>query len=60
MKARPVPGDRAAHGRFDPDAPPRSVQFWATKHHRLAVVGLAALGTVGPLAFSIFRAGVRR
>jgi hypothetical protein len=61
MKARPVPGDRAGHGRFDADALPRSVQFWATKHRRLlAVVGLAALGTVAPRAFSVFRAGARR
>jgi NAD(P)-dependent dehydrogenase (short-subunit alcohol dehydrogenase family) len=57
----PVPGDRGAHGRFDADARPRSLQFWATKHRRLlAVVGLAALGTVAPRTIGKFRAGVRR
>jgi hypothetical protein len=56
----PVPGDRGTHGRFDADAHPRSVQFWATKHRLLAVAGLAALGAVVPRAISTLREGVRR
>jgi NAD(P)-dependent dehydrogenase (short-subunit alcohol dehydrogenase family) len=57
----PVPGDRGAHGRFDPDAHPRSAQFWATKHRRLlAVIGLALLGAVAPSTIGKFGAGVRR
>jgi hypothetical protein len=55
-----VPGDRGTHGRFDADAHPGSAQFWATKHRRLlAVVGLAALGAVGPSGLRIFRGGRR-
>jgi NAD(P)-dependent dehydrogenase (short-subunit alcohol dehydrogenase family) len=56
----PVPGDRGAHGRFDDEALPRSVQFWATKHRRLfAAVGLAALGAVAPRAIKLL-GGIRR
>jgi NAD(P)-dependent dehydrogenase (short-subunit alcohol dehydrogenase family) len=40
----PVPGDFAAHGRFDDRAKPRSAQLWLTKHRRwLAAGALAAL-----------------
>lgn len=38
----PVPGDYAAHGRFDRRARPSSPQLWLTKHRRK--LGLAALG----------------
>lgn len=57
----PVPGDRGVPGRFDADAIPRSVQFWATKHRRLvAVLGLAALGILAPRTVGKFQAGARR
>ena len=41
----PLPGDHGAHGPFDAEARPRSVQLWATMHRRglaLAAVGAAA------------------
>jgi hypothetical protein len=57
----PVPGDHGAHGRFDDDTLPHSAQFWAARHRRLlAVLGLAALGSVAPRTIGKFRAGVRR
>ena len=44
----PVPGDPAAHGRFDQVAHPRSVQTWASMHRGAVTAGtgvaLAALG----------------
>ena len=39
---RTVPGDYAAHGRFDSQAHAVSVQFWLKKHlTKLAIAGLA-------------------
>jgi NAD(P)-dependent dehydrogenase (short-subunit alcohol dehydrogenase family) len=40
----PVGGDHGAHGRFDPQATPRSPQLWATRHRAalLSAVSLAA------------------
>ena len=47
----PVPGDRGAHGRFDREALPHSIQLWATKRRgRLAVLGLAAVVAVAATA----------
>ena len=40
----PVPGDFAAHGRFDDRAKPRSVQLWVTKHRGWLVAGALAAG----------------
>ena len=40
----PVPGDFAAHGRFDSRAKPRSVQLWLTKHRRWLFAGALAAG----------------
>jgi hypothetical protein len=40
---RPLPGDRGAHGRFDAEARPRSLQLWATTHRRLVAGAAAAL-----------------
>ena len=42
-----LPGDWGARGRFDREARPRSVQFWATKHRR----------AIGVLAVAAFAAG---
>jgi short-subunit dehydrogenase len=42
----PLPGDRGAHGRFDPEAHAFSPQFWATKH-KPWVLAATALLTVG-------------
>jgi NAD(P)-dependent dehydrogenase (short-subunit alcohol dehydrogenase family) len=39
-----VPGDFAAHGRFDSRAKPRSVQLWMTKHRRWLFAGALAAG----------------
>jgi NADP-dependent 3-hydroxy acid dehydrogenase YdfG len=40
----PVPGDQAAHGPFDAQARPRSLQLWATTHRRLlGLAGASAL-----------------
>jgi NAD(P)-dependent dehydrogenase (short-subunit alcohol dehydrogenase family) len=42
----PVPGDYAAHGKFDTRAKPHSTQLWLTTHRRwlaLASVGVAGL-----------------
>lgn len=38
---KPVPGDHGAHGRFDADSKPRSLQLWITRHRR----GLGFLAT---------------
>jgi NAD(P)-dependent dehydrogenase (short-subunit alcohol dehydrogenase family) len=57
----PLPGDWGAHGRFDRQARPRSVQFWATKHRRpLAVAGLAALSAVAKRTIGRRRGALRR
>jgi NAD(P)-dependent dehydrogenase (short-subunit alcohol dehydrogenase family) len=40
----PVPGDFAAHGRFDDRAKPRSVQLWLTKHRSWLLAGALAAG----------------
>jgi NAD(P)-dependent dehydrogenase (short-subunit alcohol dehydrogenase family) len=40
----PVPGDFAAHGRFDGRAKPRSFQLWMTKHRRWLFAGALAAG----------------
>jgi short-subunit dehydrogenase len=39
----PVPGDQGAHGPFDENARPQSVQFRLSKHRIPLLVGLAAL-----------------
>jgi len=40
----PVAGDQAAHGPFDAQARPHSLQLWATKHRRaLGIAGASAL-----------------
>jgi hypothetical protein len=56
----PLPGDRGAHGRFDRQAHPRSVQFWATRHRRvLALFGLATLGAVTKRTIGARRGALR-
>jgi NAD(P)-dependent dehydrogenase (short-subunit alcohol dehydrogenase family) len=40
----PVPGDFAAHGRFDDRAKTRSVQLWLTKHRSWVLAGALAAG----------------
>jgi hypothetical protein len=46
-----VPGDFAAHGRFDDRAIPHSAQFWASRNRRwLALAGAALITTAGVLA----------
>ena len=44
----PVPGDFAAHGRFDSEARADSPELWASMHKKQ--IGLAALGTVAVAA----------
>jgi NAD(P)-dependent dehydrogenase (short-subunit alcohol dehydrogenase family) len=51
----PVPGDRAARGRFDDRAVIRSAQLWLTTHRRS--VALGAIGAVGILALARRRRG---
>ncbi len=46
----PVPGDRGAHGRFNRQARPRSLQLWITKHRR-AIAAAAALAVGVGAAF---------
>jgi short-subunit dehydrogenase len=41
----PVPGDHGAHGDFDAEAHPRSIQAWATTHRPWLLAG--ALGGLG-------------
>lgn len=45
---KPVPGDFAAHGRFDNEARDTSPELWLSEHKR--EVGLAALGAVAAAA----------
>jgi NAD(P)-dependent dehydrogenase (short-subunit alcohol dehydrogenase family) len=40
----PVPGEFAAHGRFDDRAKPRSIQLWVTKHRSWLVAGALTAG----------------
>jgi NAD(P)-dependent dehydrogenase (short-subunit alcohol dehydrogenase family) len=40
----PVPGDFAAHGRFDDCAKPRSVQLWLTRHRKWLLAGALTAG----------------
>jgi NAD(P)-dependent dehydrogenase (short-subunit alcohol dehydrogenase family) len=47
----PLPGERAAHGDFDDEAKPRSVQWELTRHRRL----LAGAGVAAGLAGAIRR-----
>jgi NAD(P)-dependent dehydrogenase (short-subunit alcohol dehydrogenase family) len=57
----PVPGDSGAHGRFDREALPHSVQLWATKHRRgLTMLGLAALVALASSAISVVQGEARR
>ncbi|MGA7704984.1 MAG: hypothetical protein WB998_08840, partial [Solirubrobacteraceae bacterium] len=44
----PLPGERSAHGDFDEQAKPRSVQWELTRHRRLVGAGaMVAAGLVG-------------
>lgn len=40
----PVPGDHGAHGRFDAEARPFSLQLWTTMHRGALGLGVLALG----------------
>lgn len=40
----PVPGDHGAHGRFDAEARPFSLQLWTTMHRRALGLGTLILG----------------
>jgi short-subunit dehydrogenase len=47
----PVPGDQAAHGRFDDRALDRSTQLWTTTHRgALAAMAIGCAGLAGILA----------
>ena len=49
----PDEGDPGAHGRFDEQAHPRSMQLWATRHRRLlGAVALTALAGAAALPLS--------
>jgi NAD(P)-dependent dehydrogenase (short-subunit alcohol dehydrogenase family) len=50
---QPVPGDFAAHGRFDRQARAHSAQLWASEHRGLA---LLAAGIAGVAAAAAWRA----
>ncbi len=48
----PLPGDKGAHGEFDHEARPRSLEVWIRMHRGLVAGGLLAafgLGTLGVL-----------
>jgi NAD(P)-dependent dehydrogenase (short-subunit alcohol dehydrogenase family) len=47
---RPGGADFGAHGRFDDQAKPRSLQVWASQHHALAAGAGALLGAAATLA----------
>jgi len=47
----PVPGDFAAHGRFDGEAHEKSPELWASIHKKQ--IGLAALGAVAATAAGV-------
>lgn len=47
----PVPGDFAAHGRFDSEAREDSPELWASMHKKQ--IGLAALGAVAATAAGV-------
>ena len=48
----PLPGDHGAHGDFEDEAHPRSVQLWATRHRRALAAAAAATATAGMSAFA--------
>jgi len=41
---KPLPGDLGAHGVFDDESHPRSIQAWLTRHRRALLAGGMALG----------------
>jgi len=43
----PVPGEGSAHGDFDDEAKPRSVQWQLTRHRRLLAAGAGLAGLLG-------------
>src|SRR3989440_3096629 len=43
--------DYGAHGRFDDQAKPRSLQLWASQHHGVLAAGAAAAAALGALAW---------
>jgi short-subunit dehydrogenase len=47
---KPVPGDRGAHGDFDPRSHPRSAQLWATTHRAWLALGAVAGAGAAALA----------
>jgi NADP-dependent 3-hydroxy acid dehydrogenase YdfG len=51
---QPVPGDRGAHGAFDPRAHGRSAQIWATTHRGL-LAAAAGAGLAGAAAVRLAR-----
>ncbi|MEQ0559713.1 SDR family oxidoreductase [Amycolatopsis sp. NEAU-NG30] len=56
-----APADRArdygAHGEFDGQATPRSVQLWASRHHGLLAAGGGALAAAAVAAWRRIRSG---
>ncbi len=53
----PVPGEWAAHGDFDDEAKPRSVQWELTRHRRLLAGGGAVVVVTGLLGLGAMRRG---
>lgn len=52
--SEPVPGDHGAHGRFDADSKPRSLELWMTRHRR-GLGFLAATLVAGGLTLALAR-----
>ena len=48
----PVPGDHGAHGRFDDEAKPRSIQLWLTTHKGVLAAGAGTAIAAAAAAFA--------
>jgi NAD(P)-dependent dehydrogenase (short-subunit alcohol dehydrogenase family) len=46
----PLPGDRGAHGRFDPESARRSAHLWAATHPKTYYAAIAVVGLLGLMA----------
>ncbi len=51
----PVPGDFAAHGRFDDVAHPTSTQMWLNRHRNTIAASVATLAATAGLGFMLSR-----
>ena len=55
-----VPGDRGAHGRFDAESRPVSVELWLATHPMLGILALAGLAGAALAVLGRHRPGLRK